>query len=161
MTIFLKAAKALTKDTNNVGTPDQYGYWVYGRYAHIEPWVFRNGGNLLNKDRTKLAPDAAAMEALQFVTDLANVHGVAPKPELMDGIRQQDVFPMGMAAMWVDGSWNIDGVRKTAGPDFSFGIAQVPMGPSVNKNNAGGLRLVRHDGCCTNYQATRLVLEVY
>ena len=32
---FLKAAKALTKDTNNDGTPDQYGYWVYGRYAHI------------------------------------------------------------------------------------------------------------------------------
>jgi multiple sugar transport system substrate-binding protein len=135
---FLKAAKALTLDTNNDGTPDQYGYWVYGRYAHIEPWVFRNGGRLLNADRTKLEPNAAALEALQFVTDLANVHGVAPKPEMMDGIRQQDVFPMGMAAMWVDGSWNIDGVRKTAGPDFSFGISQIPMGPSVSKGNAVG-----------------------
>ena len=71
------------------------------------------------------------MEALQFVTDLANVHGVAPKPELMDGIRQQDVFPMGMAAMWVDGSWNIDGVRKTAGPDFSFELLKFQWPPSI------------------------------
>ncbi len=92
---FLKAAKALTLDTNNDGTPDQYGYWVYGRYAHIEPWVFRNGGRLLNADRTKLEPNAAALEALQFVTDLANVHGVAPKPEMMDGIPTAGCFPNG------------------------------------------------------------------
>ncbi len=135
---FLKAAKALTLDTNNDGTPDQFGFWAYGRYAHIEPWVFRNGGHLLNKERTELVLDGAAIEALQFVTDLVNVHGVAPKPEMMDGIRQKDVFPMGMAAMWVDGSWNISGIRKTAGPDFAFGIAQVPMGPSAKKTHARG-----------------------
>lgn len=135
---FLNAAKALTKDTNGDGTPDQYGYWAYGRYAQIEPWIYRNGGRLLNEDRTKLAPDSRALEALKFVTDLTTVHKVAPTPESMKGIKQGDIFPLGMAAMWVDGSWNIESIRKTAGPDFAFGIAQVPMGPSVKPEDTLG-----------------------
>ena len=134
----LEAAKALTTDSNGDGDPEQFGFWAYGRYAHIEPWIYRNGGRLLSDDRTELVPDEAAIEALQFVTDLASVHGVAAQPQEMEGIRQQDVFPQGMAAMWVDGSWNINNTRTVAGDSFEWGIAQVPLGPSATADTAKG-----------------------
>lgn len=127
---FKAAAQALTKDTNDDGTPDQWGFWLYGRYAHVDTWVFRNGGRYLNDKETGLEPNNEAQNTLAFLSDLIT-DGVAPKPQDMEGIRQQDVFPMGMAAMWVDGSWNIANVRKVAGDSFNWGIAQVPMGPDA------------------------------
>ena len=133
---FLAAAQALTLDTDEDGQIDQWGYWVYGRYAHVDPWVFRNGGRYLNADNTALEPNAEAVNALQFLADLVNVHNVAPQPQEMEGIRQQDVFPLGMAAMWVDGSWNIANTREVADPDMNWAIAQVPMGPDATPETA-------------------------
>lgn len=127
---FLQAAEALTIDQDGDGAIDQWGHWLYGRYAHIEPWIFNNGGRLLNDARTRLAPDAAAQEALAFLADLVHEHGVAPTPASMEGIRQQDVFPQGIAAMWVDGTWNIANNRTIIGDSFRWDIAQVPNGPS-------------------------------
>lgn len=133
---FLAAAKALTLDEDADGTPEQYGFWLYGRYAHVEPWVFRNGGLYVNEAGTEFAPNAEAVNALEFLASLVNEHGVAPQPQEMEGIRQQDVFPLGMAAMWVDGSWNIDNVRKVSADGMKFGIAQVPVGPDATADTA-------------------------
>ncbi len=133
---FLSAAKALTIDEDNDGNVDQWGMWLYGRYAHIEPWVFRNGGRYLNDDETALDLNDEAVNALRFLTDLVNVEKVAPQPQEMEGVRQQDVMALGMAAMWVDGSWNIANVREVAGDDFRWGIAQVPMGPDATPETA-------------------------
>ena len=123
-------------DEDDDGTVDTWGMYLYGRYAHIEPWVFRNGGRYLNADETALELNDEAVNALQFLTDLVNVEGVAPQPQEMEGVRQQDIMALGMAAMWVDGSWNIANVRKIAGDDFRWGIAQVPMGPDATKETA-------------------------
>ncbi|MEM5475506.1 sugar ABC transporter substrate-binding protein [Pacificibacter sp. AS14] len=128
---FLKAAHALTIDENDDGRPEIFGFSLYGRYAHIEPWVFRNGGRYLNDDLSALELNEEAINALQFLTDLVNVEGVAPKPQDMEGIRQQDIFPLGMAAMWVDGSWNIANSREIVGDQFQWGIAEVPRGPDA------------------------------
>ncbi len=132
---FLSAAKALTIDENGDGTVDVWGMSLYGRYAHIEPWVFRNGGRYLNADETALELNDEAVNALKFLTDLVNVEGVAPQPQEMEGVRQQDIMPLGMAAMWVDGSWNIANTRSIVGDDFRWGIAQVPVGPDATDDN--------------------------
>lgn len=130
---FREAAKALTVDTNGDGTVDRWGLWIYGRYAHVDAWVFRNGGRYLNADETKLEPNEEAVNTLRFLTDLVLVDEVAPKPQEMEGIRQQDVMGLGMAAMWVDGSWNIANMRQVAGDSFNWGIAQVPAGPDATE----------------------------
>lgn len=127
---FLAAATELTVDKTGDGRIDQHGFWVYGRYAQIEPWIYQNGGRLLNEARTRLDVDDAARETLQFLTDLVNVHEVAPRPQDMEGVRQQDVFPLGLAAMWVDGSWNISNNRSIIGDGFQWNIAMIPNGPS-------------------------------
>ena len=130
---FLAAAEALTIDRDADGRIDQYGFWLYGRYAQIEPWIYLNDGRLLNEARTRVDPDEAAIETLQFLTDLVNVHGVAPRPQEMDGVRQQDVFPLGLAAMWVDGSWNISNNRTVIADAFEWDIALVPTGPNSSE----------------------------
>jgi len=132
---FRAAAEALTVDENADGTPEQYGYWVYGRYAHTDPWVFRNGGRYVTADGSALDITQPAVNALAFLASLVD-DGFAPRPQELEGVRQQDVFGMGMAAMWVDGSWNIDNTRKLVGDTFEWGIAQVPMGPDATPETA-------------------------
>lgn len=133
---FRNAAKELTLDTDDDGQIDQWGYWIYGRYAQVDTWMFRNGGRYLNDARTVIEPNEAAVNTLQFLTNLVLEDKVAPMPQEMEGIRQQDIFPLGMAAMWVDGSWNISNVRSVADPDMDWAIAQVPVGPDATEETA-------------------------
>ena len=132
---FRAAAEALTVDEDGDGTPEQYGYWVYGRYAQTDPWVFRNGGRYVNEDGSALEINEQAQTALAFLASIVD-DGFAPRPQEMEGIRQQDIFGMGMAAMWTDGSWNIDNTRALVGDSFEWGIAQVPMGPDATPETA-------------------------
>lgn len=133
---FLNAARALTVDENGDGQPEKWGYYFYGRYAHTDGWIFRNGGRLINAAETALEPNEAAINALTFLTSLVTEHRVAPQPQALEGVRQQDVFPLGMAAMWVDGSWNIDNNREIIGDKFKWGIAPIPMGPDATPETA-------------------------
>jgi len=129
---FRNAAKKLTVDKDNDGKTDQYGFWFYGRYAHIEPWIYANGGSILNRTDMSFEPNLAALEALNMLTDMVLVDKSAPSQKEMSSIRQQDVFPQGLAAMWVDGSWNIHNNRLVADPSMKWGIAKIPSGPSAN-----------------------------
>ncbi len=121
---FLNAARALTFDANNDGLIDQYGYYFFGRYAHVESWIYQNNGDLLNADKTRFEPNEAAIETIRFLESLISEHRVAPKPAEMAGINNP--FAQGIAAMWVDGSWAIGNLRSAG---INFGIAPVPRGP--------------------------------
>ena len=128
---FNNAAKKLTLDKDGDGKTDQYGFWFYGRYAHIEPWVYANDGNLVNRETMRFEPDSNAIKALEMLVNMVTVDHSAPMPQEMSALRQQDVFPNGIVAMWVDGSWNIDNNRLTADPSMRWGIAMVPKGPDA------------------------------
>ena len=128
---FLAAAEALTFDENGDGLTDQYGYYFFGRYAHVESWVYQNGGRFLNADRTAFVPDENAIEAMQFLGSLIDEYGVAPQPAEMDGV--DNPFGAGIAAMWIDGSWNVGNF-----PELNYDIAAVPAGPGADGATAYG-----------------------
>lgn len=130
---FLNAAIRLTRDKDGDGKIDQWGFWFYGRYAHIESWIYANNGHLIDRKTMRFSPDKNAIQALKFLMKLTNVYKVSPKPSEMKGIRQQDIFPRRIAAMWVDGSWNIENNRKLIGDKFRWGIAPIPVGPNGSK----------------------------
>lgn len=132
---FRQAAQALTVDENGDGRPEQWGFWFDGRYSNVDAWIFRNGGRLLNDGASALEPDENAMAALQFLSDLI-AEGAAPRPLEMEGIRPQDVFGLGMAAMWVDGSWQIENNRQVIGDTFNWGMAEIPLGPDATEETA-------------------------
>ncbi|HAF85288.1 MAG TPA: sugar ABC transporter substrate-binding protein, partial [Sphaerochaeta sp.] len=52
--------------------------------------------------------------------------------------QQQDVFPQGVAAMWVDGSWFVDIFRKNLGDDMRWGMVEVPVGPNGSRDMSNG-----------------------
>ena len=128
---FLTAAQALTFDENGDGLMDQYGYYFFGRYAHIESWVYQNGGRLLSDDRTSFQADANAVEAMLFLDSLIDEHGVAPQPAEMDGV--DNPFAAGLAAMWVDGSWNVGRFDE-----LNYNVSSIPSGPQSTGNTAYG-----------------------
>lgn len=128
---FLSAADALTFDENGDGLMDQYGYYFFGRYAHIESWVYQNGGRLLNADRTGFDADDNAVEAIRFLDSLIDEHGVAPQPAEMDGV--DNPFAAGLAAMWIDGSWNVGRIE-----DINYNVSFVPSGPQATDRTAYG-----------------------
>jgi len=127
---FKQAAKKLTIDKNGDGKIDQWGFWFYGRYSHIEPWVYANNGKLIDRDTMQFNPDKNAMDAMKMLTDLVLVDKVAPPQKDMISFQQQDVFPQGVAAMWVDGSWFVDTFRKNVGDAMRWGMVRVPSGPA-------------------------------
>ena len=135
---FLTAAQALTLDENGDGTPERYGHYFYGRYAHVENWVYQNNGRLLNAERTVFEPDANAVAALQFLDDLIHVHGVSPEPKEFDGIGDVDIFAGQLSAMWIDGTWNIDNIQEAAGSDFEWSVTAIPRGPQASSDVAFG-----------------------
>lgn len=135
---FLDAAQQLTIDEGDDGVVEQYGFFFYGRYAQIESWVYQNDGRFLNEDKTRFEPDDNTVEALAFLDSLIHEHGVAPEPAEMEGVRQQDVFPLGLSAMWVDGAWNIENNRDIVDGAFEWGVAPIPRGPQATEDTAYG-----------------------
>ena len=120
---FLDAAQKLTIDEDDDGLIDQWGFWMWrGRYAQTEGWIYQNGGDLLNAEKTRFEPDEAAIEALDFLTSLVIEHQVAAPPSEFEGLRQQDIVPLGHAAMFVDGNWQMNNFRSQheANSDIAF-----------------------------------------
>lgn len=126
---FLGASKKLTLDTNGDSKTDQWGFWLYGRYAQIEPWLYQNNGDILNPDKTQFVVNENGKETLKFLTDLTIKHKVSPTPKEMKGIKQEDIFPLGKAAMWVDGSFAMDNIRKVGADKLKWGMTTIPKGP--------------------------------
>lgn len=153
---FLAAAEALTIDEDDDGIVDQWGFWMWrGRYAQTEGWVYQNNGDLLNDAKTRFEPDENAVQALQFLTDLVTVHEVAPPPSEFEGLRQQDIVPLGLAAMFVDGNWQMNNFRSQheADPDvaFRFAAAPIPRGPQWEEDITFGWADMFGIGADTEY----------
>ena len=96
---------------------DQWGISLtYDWRCTYLPFVYQNGGAILNKDGTKAVINATeAVEAIQFWHDLFNKYKVTPvgnnPPEATM------VFKQGKAAMMIVGPWEIPGCKE-AGINF-------------------------------------------
>jgi multiple sugar transport system substrate-binding protein len=76
---------------------DQWGALVPGWH----PFVWSNGGDILNKDLTACVLDAEpAVEGLQFRQDLTFRFQVAPRPGETGGLNNMQLFMQGKAAMF-------------------------------------------------------------
>ncbi len=127
----LSAAKELTGGK-------QYGYMLgakgYGSFLYW-PWLWQNGGTILNEDNTKATfNEPAGTEAWQFYADLYLKHGVVP-PAFLSASNSWDQFTAPFiqetVAMMPIGAWGIQPVKQ-GNPGLEFGIAPLP------KNKAAG-----------------------
>lgn len=131
---FLEAAKKLTKDgVHGVALNQDAGYgW---------PWLLQNGVKYYDpSSKQVLAPNEAAVEALQFQADLVHKHKVSPVPTPgTDYSGPQKLLSANRAAMILTGPWDLPPIAQTS-PDLELGIA-APLRHKTQQTVSAGTSL--------------------
>jgi len=121
---YLKAARALTKDINNDGVPEQYGCIIDFWGARLYPWIWANGGRLFNEQRTRcLVDQKPAIDAVQFLVDLQFKYKVTPRVLPQEYKSNPEMFSLGKVGMFMSGAWDIQNLKSV---HVDWDIAPVP-----------------------------------
>ena len=133
---YLTTARQLTRDTNGNGSIDQYGTAFTNQLYLWMPWVWMNGGDILNPTGSSAlgffnAPKTE--EALQFLIDLRTRHGVSP-PDVMVGNESSanvrginSMFYGGRLATMPSGRWSlIQMMPYIEGGEIDIGVVPLP-----------------------------------
>lgn len=155
---FLRTAQALTKDTNNDGTIDQYGLGTDGTIFRIAPFIWQNGGELVDNTAapTKLTIDQpAARAAIQWFVDLQTKYRVVPNNIEEKAESHESRFQNGRLGMFLNSRRGVPTYRTITG--FDWDVAPLPQG----KQQAG---ILHADAYCmsrrnTNQAATWTFIE--
>jgi multiple sugar transport system substrate-binding protein len=135
---FVEAAQKLTSDVNGKHPgqegfdPEQiatYGVAFDKTYEGwtFYPFIFSNGGQLVNEDGTRLLLDSPeATEAMQKLADLMWVQHVAPTPMQDQNLPGYvTMLQTGNLAMHISGQWSL--LDYASVRDLEFGVAVLPM----------------------------------
>ncbi len=118
---FLETAQALTND-------DHFGFGVFWGNFQLHPWWLTNDSYSITEDASASnLNDPKFIEAVSFMNDLVNTHGVSPDPL---GMNPADLFANGAFAMAPAGRWPIPG-WKAAG-FTSFDVVPWPKKETQN-----------------------------
>ncbi|HEY9309369.1 MAG TPA: sugar ABC transporter substrate-binding protein [Microbacterium sp.] len=122
---FVDVAKQLTKDTNGDGTLDQWGTGLNVQW-NLQPFVWSNGGDWLNEDRTEVTVDSPEFaEALQWFADLSTVEGVTPSTADAQTLDTYQRWMEGQIGFFPVGPWDVPVYEKL---DFDWDLIPYPVG---------------------------------
>ena len=139
---FLDTARALTRDTDGNGQIDQYGAGIDASLYRLAPFVWQNGGQLVDDAAapTRLALDeAAARAALQWFVDLQVTEQVVPDAVAEAAEGSESRFLNGRLGMFFDSRRGVPTYRTIEG--FRWDVAPLPVG----EERAG---ILHSDGYC-------------
>ena len=121
---FLKAARATSRDFDGDGKKE-WGCVIDFWGARLYPWLWQNGADLMNEDRTKCILDRPeAIEALQFVWDLRHKWQVTPQTLPSDRGMGLETFTQGGVAMFMSGPWDVQDLQAAEGLEWD--VAPLP-----------------------------------
>ncbi|MBB6676537.1 sugar ABC transporter substrate-binding protein [Cohnella lubricantis] len=126
---YLKAAQAITEDTNGDGKFDIYGAANFP----LEGAVWANGGDYVDYATGTVKIDSPEFaEAMQWVADLTLKHHVAPSPEDVQAMNAYSRFIAGKIGMFPMGPWD-----QPAFWDLPFGwdLAAWPSSPKTGETS--------------------------
>ncbi|MGQ9730213.1 MAG: ABC transporter substrate-binding protein [Candidatus Zipacnadales bacterium] len=125
---YLRTVKQLTKDLDGDGKTDQWGCIIDFWEARVYPWIWQNGGDIFNEDRSRcILDEPEAVEALQFVADLLLKHKVTPQTLSTERNQGLQVFSQGNIGMYMTGPWDIQTLAQaTREQGLNWGIAPLP-----------------------------------
>ena len=151
---FLQYAKKLTRDTNNDGQIDRWGFALLGAKTLSLPnrywsWLWSTGDDILDKSGKKCTLDSkGSIAAIKFYTDLSLVHHVTPPgPADFDYAAMTASFIQEKTSMMVDGPW-ILGRIETENPAIKVGVGAMPSqtGKFIAMNGGGGFLTLTAQG---------------
>jgi multiple sugar transport system substrate-binding protein len=123
----VEKARALTVDEDGDGKAEQYGLGVEASLIRLAPFVWSNGGELLDDDErpTRFALDTpAALGALREFFALRRVHGVIPSHEEVEAEDDESRFLNGRSAMVLSSRRATPSFRTIE--SFDWDIAALP-----------------------------------
>jgi multiple sugar transport system substrate-binding protein len=133
----LDAARRLTRREG--AATDRYGIWVQPELMWVLPLLWSNGADVLSKDyKTITLDEPAALDTLQFITDLAVKSQAAPTAdELTASGGGANLFYTGRLAMHHTGS-NFVNTARTQAKTLSWDVGVSPRGKVRRYASAGG-----------------------
>ena len=139
---FLDAARTLTQDKDGDGRTDQYGVGISPSIFRLAPFIWQNGGRLVDDEThpTRLALDeTAALDAFQFFVDLQVKEGVVPDAVAESAETSQSRFLNGAMGMIFNSRRGVPTYRTIE--SFEWDVAPLPSG----RRPAG---ILHSDGYC-------------
>jgi multiple sugar transport system substrate-binding protein len=136
---WIAAAKKLTVDENNDGTPEQFGLGLpdHATVANgVWPSLFYGNGGDVVKDGKAVVDSPENAETLKTWVDAIRNDKISPSG--LDGIAGDKLFSSGKAAMYLGGPW-MSSIAKESNIDY--GIAAVPAGPKEQAASAIGISM--------------------
>ncbi len=125
---FVDTAVALTQDLDGDGRIDQYGLGVEPSLFRLAPFVWQNGGPVVDDETqpTRLTlTRPPSLEALQWFTDLHNVHGVTPGRVEEASQDSESRFLAGTTAMYFNSRRGVPTYREI--DNFTWDVAPLPI----------------------------------
>jgi multiple sugar transport system substrate-binding protein len=118
-------AKKLTKDTNNDGRIDQYGFGETPELARQAYKIKAFGGELIDSNSRANFANQQALQGLQVVVDqYQKEHSSAQKSDVGTN-SGTEMFGQTKAAMVIEGNWAIPFLKETF-PNLDFATAEIP-----------------------------------
>ncbi|GAA1713721.1 sugar ABC transporter substrate-binding protein [Isoptericola hypogeus] len=122
---WLKICQKLTQDTDGDGEVDQWGTGLNVQW-NSQAFVWSNGGDWTNEDFTEVTVDTPEFaEAIQFIADLTNEHGVTPNPEQSQTLDTYQRFMAGEIGFFPVGPWDMSVYNEL---DFEYDLLPWPVG---------------------------------
>ena len=133
-------AKKLTVDKNGDGKPEQYGVALpdHATVANgLWPSLFYgNGGQIVENGKTAVIDSPENAQTIEFWRKAIVDDKISPTG--LDGIKSDQLFSSGKAAMTVGGPWMSSIATENK---IDYGIAAVPAGPSAQAASAIGVAM--------------------
>ena len=126
---FLRTARTLTSDLDGDGLIDQYGAGVSPELFRLAPFIWQNGGALVDDpvQPSRLTLDSpAALDAFQWFVDLQVSQHVVPDAAAEQAESSENRFMNGRLAMFFNSRRGVPAYRTVAGLDWD--VAPLPVG---------------------------------
>jgi len=140
---FVADARALTRDTNGDGQPDQYGLGLEPSLLNLAPFIWQFKGVLVDDETWPTELEMTTAEVVSATTWLVSLqtqeHVVPDQPAEMAAASKQR-FQDGSLAMLIDTAASVPAYRQSA--TFDWDVAPLPT------NSAGPSNVVVADGLC-------------
>lgn len=126
---FLQAARALTQDLDGDGRIDQYGAGLEPNLFRLAPFIWQNGGDLVDDPArpARLTLDSpAALAAFQWFVDLQLKEHVVPDAVAAAAESSESRFLNGRLGMYFNSRRGVPTYRTITG--FAWDVVPLPQG---------------------------------
>ena len=127
---FTEVCQALTQDTDGDGEVDQWGVANANAFG-FTPYVYSNGGRLLNDDYTKvqITSNQNFLDAFQYYADLTLKYKVTPSVEQDTALGGYQRWLDGQIGFYACGTWDVAAFMDDATFPYNWDLCAWPVGP--------------------------------